>query len=200
MYVILEGIDTSGKSTQIELLKYFLPKESNLVPYFTCEPSITDVGMRIRDIIKEKDMSYTTEMFLFLSDRAEHFSRMIEPFEDQLVISDRGLVSGIAYALTNDLRLNLEHLVAMNLQAIKYKYPDLIVFLELKEETLRTRLGSKTLDKIENRGIEYLLEVQENMRRTLHFMRHFKTKFLTINASLDKNLIHEKIKEAILSL
>ena len=68
MYIILEGIDTAGKSTQLDILKQKYP-----TAIFTKEPGGTNLGTNIRDmVLNGKAKSKVAEMFLFLADRAEH--------------------------------------------------------------------------------------------------------------------------------
>ena len=97
MYLIVEGIDTSGKSTQIELLKKLYPDAIT-----TKEPGGTPIGIKIREMILHEGVNnHKSELFLFLADRAEHYKNIIEPNLDKTIISDRGFISGIAYALAN---------------------------------------------------------------------------------------------------
>ena len=66
MYVVLEGIDTAGKSTQIMRLKEIF---TNAI--FTCEPGGSALGMKIREILLHTSLCQKAEMLLFLADRAE---------------------------------------------------------------------------------------------------------------------------------
>jgi len=95
MYIAIEGIDTSGKSTQIqELEKYF--QEAII----TKEPGATEIGKEIREIVlNAKAKSKKAEFLLFLADRAEHVEEVVEPNLGKMIISDRSAVSGVAYAL-----------------------------------------------------------------------------------------------------
>lgn len=152
MYVVLEGIDTSGKSTQIELLK---SKYTNAI--FTKEPSSSDFGVEIRKLALYGGLDNTTQALLFMADRANHTKEMILPNKEKLIISDRSFISGIAYCDSLDFDL----LCQLNL-SISLK-PDLVVILETNREILRARLDSKVLDDIENIGIESLLGVQKKI-------------------------------------
>ncbi len=97
MYILLEGIDGCGKSTQIELIKDRFP---NIIT--TKEPAGTNLGVKIREILLNGEkVSKEAETLLFLADRAEHYNRILAPNRDKVIISDRGFISGIAYSLTN---------------------------------------------------------------------------------------------------
>lgn len=154
-YVVIEGIDTTGKSTQIALLR-----ERYKNALFTKEPSDSDFGNAIRALALHGNLSNLTQCMLFLADRANHTQTLIAPNANRLIISDRSLISGIAYAdsLDFDLALQINRAVA--------KMPDLAVILETNEAILKARLAQKENDNIESRGIAYLLAVQERIIKT----------------------------------
>ena len=82
MYVVVEGIDTAGKSTQLDLLQ---KKYSNAV--FTKEPGGTDIGIKLRAMaLNGEAKSPIAEMFLFLADRAEHIEEVIVTNKDNELI------------------------------------------------------------------------------------------------------------------
>jgi len=190
MYVVIEGIDTSGKSTQIELLKQ---KFQDAI--FTKEPGGTDLGKEIREILLNKEVkSSIAELFLFLADRSEHFEEVIKPHFTQLIISDRGFVSGIAYAMSNGINIELKEMIELNRLALNSIFPDLIILLKIDKETILKRLSKKSHDNIEKRGIEYLLNVQKNMQNIL---RELDIRYIEIDASKKIEEIHNIIMENI---
>lgn len=156
MYVALEGIDTSGKSTQIQALKEYYPDA-----IFTKEPGGSRLGERLRDILlyDSDELSSEAEVLLFLADRAQLIKEVIKPNLDRLIISDRSLISGIAYASRYDFNI----LQTLNLFATNSIVPNKVIFLELSEAELRSRLGGKKQDKIESRGLDYLMSLQDRM-------------------------------------
>jgi dTMP kinase len=162
MYVLFEGIDTTGKSTQIERIKLKHPDA-----IYTQEPGGTEFGQKARMILLEGGLySRRAEMLLFLADRAEHYDEVVAPNRDKLVISDRGFLSGIGYALASG-DTSLEELIALNHFALRGDWPEQIVFFKTDFETLKARTEAKALDGIELRGLEYLMEVQEHMHYAL---------------------------------
>jgi dTMP kinase len=188
MYVLFEGIDTSGKSTQIELLRRSHP---DMIA--TYEPGATKLGQQIRKILLDspEPISSRAEAFLFLADRAEHYDKLIAPNKDKLVVSDRGFISGLAYAMANDKSADLEQLLAMNRWALDAHLPDKVVLMRTNEKLLRERLGAKKHDKIESRGISYLLGVQDNM---LTVIEHLALPHLVLDAAETITNLHDKIK------
>ena len=178
MYVLFEGIDGVGKSTQIEILA---SKFSDAI--VTKEPGGTQLGENLREIL------------LFLADRAEHFEKLVAPNLGRLILSDRGFISGIAYALANDENLDESVLLELNKFALNDKFADKIVFFEASHELISTRLKARgTSDKIEARGLEYLLKVQSLMKQIL-IKNSFETLFIDASKSIE--LISKEIENFI---
>jgi len=162
MYILFEGIDTCGKSTQIELLAKNIPEIIT-----TKEPGGTNFGKKAREILLTDSLaSKRAELLLFLADRAEHYQEVIKANKNRVVISDRGFISGIGYALAND-DFEFEELVALNKFALENHLPDKIILFITDMETLQKRTNEKTLDGIELRGLKYLLSVQEHMKQSI---------------------------------
>lgn len=156
MYIAIEGIDTAGKSTQVQMLK-----EHFKDAIITKEPGGTKVGKEIRDIVlSAKAKSKKAEFLLFLADRAEHIKEVIEPNAGKTIISDRSVVSGVAYALVQG-EIGETAIVHLNRFATGGIYPQKVFLLYLQRDELEFRLSQKKLDGIELRGVEYLLDIQE---------------------------------------
>ncbi|MFK5881911.1 MAG: dTMP kinase [Sulfurospirillum sp.] len=192
MYVIFEGIDTTGKSTQIELFK----KNFDDVIAIR-EPGGTKLGLKLREIILESEekISFNAELFMFLADRAQNFEENIKDKKDKIIISDRGMISGISYALANHPSLDKDFLILMNRFALQGKLPDKVVLFVTTKELIHKRLSSKNHDNIELRGIEYLLRVQDLM---ISILNSLPIKVLSIDASKPIDDIHKEIKGFIL--
>jgi dTMP kinase len=186
MYIAIEGIDTAGKSTQIELLK-----EKFKNGLFIREPGETDIGKKLREIIFTKNISRKTELFLFLADRSETIEKIIKPNKNRFIVSDRSLISGIAYGIEY---FNLLELEMFNSFATEKIYPDLVIILKLNRKTLEKRLSKKSHDNIEKRGVEYLLSIQDNL---IEVTNKLCIKNIIIDANLPIKEIHNKIMEKI---
>lgn len=156
MYIAIEGIDTAGKSTQIEQLRELFPEA-----VITKEPGGTAVGTEIRNMVLHGELkSKMAEVLLFLADRAEHTESVILPNMNKFIISDRSAVSGMAYASVQNL-CDEATLVTLNRLATNGTLPDRVFILKLTPEELTFRLSQKEHDVIESRGIDYLLEIQD---------------------------------------
>jgi dTMP kinase len=193
MYVIFEGIDTCGKTTQIDLIA-----ERFNDAIITREPGGTEFGKEMRKILLADTLkSKRAELLLFLADRAEHYEEIIKPNRDKLILSDRGFLSGIGYALANG-DFKFEYLVELNKFALDDNFPDLIILFETDMETLkeRTQNEEKILDGIELRGLNYLLKVQKQMRESLN---RLDIPYLLIDARDNIETIHKTIYERVKS-
>jgi len=132
MYITIEGIDTAGKSTQISALESNFPDA-----IITKEPGATEIGKEIREmVLSTKAQSKKAEFLLFLADRAEHITEVIEPnLGKNMIISDRSVVSGVAYALVQGA-ISETAIVHMNRFATNGIYPEKVFLLKLTKEEL----------------------------------------------------------------
>ena len=186
MYIAIEGIDTAGKSTQIELLKN---EFSNIL--FIKEPGFTEFGMKLREIIFNDDISKKSELFLFLADRAETIEKVVKPNINKNIFSDRSVISGIAYAMEF---FDFNMLVNLNKFATDSIFPEFVIILKLDEETLKYRLSQKNHDNIEKRGIKYLLNIQDNM---IEVCNRLEIPYILLDASNNIEEINFRIKKVI---
>ena len=186
MYIAIEGIDTAGKSTQIEMLK---KKFKNAL--FVKEPGFSPLGNKLRKIILEDEITKKAELFLFLADRAELIEKTIKPNINKLIISDRSVISGIAYGVEF---FDFDMLVNLNRFATNSIFPNKVIILKLSKEELIKRLSQKSNDNIEKRGIEYLLNIQENLIKTC---KRLEIPYILIDASNPMEEINFRIKKVI---
>ena len=186
MYIVIEGIDTAGKSTQLDILNKNYPKA-----IFTKEPGGTNIGTKLRSMVLNGEAkSKVAEMFLFLADRAEHMEEVINPNKDAMIISDRSMISGIAYASS----MPLEIVTTLNLIATSNTLPSHVILLELSKEELKYRLSQKENDSIESRGIEYLIDIQSRLKQSIELLN---LNHIYIDASLSIEEIAKQIEEFI---
>ena len=185
MYIAIEGIDTAGKSTQIQALKKHFPHA-----LMTKEPGGTVIGEEIRELVlSARTKSKRAEFLLFLADRAEHVEEIIEPNLDKMIISDRSAVSGVAYALTQG-NIEKKKLVLLNNFATKKIYPQKVFLLSLTKEELEYRLSQKDLDGIELRGSEYLLQIQKSIKEASQLLG---LTLIEIDATKEREAITQEI-------
>ncbi|MFO7273448.1 MAG: dTMP kinase [Bacillota bacterium] len=162
VFISFEGVDGSGKSTQIQLLLQYLDERG--VPYvFTREPGGTPIAEQIRRILLDpanREMSVITEALLFAAGRADHVSRIIRPALEagKVVICDRFVDSSLVYQGAAG-GLPIEFLVSINQMATGALRPHRTILLDVDPEVGLARLGG--VDRIEGKSLEYHRLVRE---------------------------------------
>jgi dTMP kinase len=167
-FIVLEGIDGSGKTTQVARLADWLP-QSGLIPegselVVTREPGGTALGRELRRILLEERGELTpqgrAELLLMMADRAQHVATVIEPAlaAGHWVLCDR--FSGSTEAYQGYGRgLPLQEIRELHAIAAGNLKPDLVLYLSLPVlETLR-RLGERKQDRIDEEGKQFLERV-----------------------------------------
>ncbi|MDJ0649109.1 MAG: dTMP kinase [Xenococcaceae cyanobacterium MO_188.B19] len=198
-FVVLEGIDGSGTSTQSELLKkYFLSEGEKAV--ISPEPSSGIIGNLIRQALKKRILfTENTDLFdeqmayLFASDRHDHlyndtdgvFKLMKDGFH---VISTRYYFSSLAYNCHTpeqfDFVSKLNH---------KFPNPDLVIYLDLPVEISLARIQGRSLKEVYETKHK-LTKVRENYQK---IFSQYSDKLLILDATKSKETIHNKIREFI---
>ena len=166
-FIVLEGIDGAGKSTQARLLaEWFQERGEEVV--LTKEPTDTAFGKLIRrlvltggreGIIDGARISHEAEALLFAADRAEHVEKLIKPSlkAGKIVISDRYFYSSLAYQWARGL--DLEWLIDLNRFAVR---PDLAILLDLPVKESMKRLRSRSIKSEFDKIAELQKAVREN--------------------------------------
>ena len=171
LFIVMEGPDGSGKTTQINLLKEYL-EEAGYECLITREPGGTVIGEEVRQLIlnpEHKEMSPVTEMLLYAASRAQLVHEVIGPALEagRIVISDRFVDSSIVYQGIAR-KLGISTVSAVNAPGIGIYRPDGIFFIDLSEaEGLRRKKEQKNLDRMEQEGIDFHHMVSEGYRKVL---------------------------------
>ena len=164
MFITFEGIEGSGKSTQIQLLKEFFEKKAQKT-FFTKEPGSSEVGKKIRSILlnKENKISPQTEIFLIFADRVQHVQEIIKPNlnEGKIVISDRYYDSSIAYQGQREGVDKTEIYELINM--LDLPTPDITFLLDLPVDIgLKRAKNRASLDRFESEEISFHEGVRQN--------------------------------------
>jgi len=153
-FIVIEGLDGSGKSTQAKMLAAALRKEYDVV--CTVEPSRGAIGRFIRNriLFERVRPSASVEALLFAADRIDHVQREVAPAlaEGRVVISDRYLYSSLAYQ--GSAGLSLDWIQTINVHSLK---PDLALFIDVSPEVVLGRLRRK-------KSVMETLEIQQKVR------------------------------------
>jgi dTMP kinase len=161
LFIVLDGIDGCGKSTQAQLLVTALRGRGDEA-LLTFEPGDTPVGDKIRQILLDPDtgdIGALTEALLFCADRAEHVATVIRPALEagKTVVSDRFGSSTAAYQGFAG-ELDFEVVRRLNDIATGGLVPDLLIVLDIDRESARERLSriARGHDRIEQ-NVQLLL-------------------------------------------
>ena len=202
-FIVLEGIDGCGKTTQINILSQWLPTSGlinkNATLITTREPGGSILGREIRDMILNNNNlsspSILTELLLYSADRAEHISKIILPAlqDGNWIISDRFSGSTLAYQgygreISIDIIKKLENIVCQNIK------PDLTFFLEISPEESILRRKNKVADRIESEGLEFLKKVNHGFK-----LIALENNWKIIKASEDLNSISQQIQTSLIN-
>ena len=201
-FIVFEGIDGCGKTTQIDKISKWLPdsglmkKNSKLIK--TKEPGGSLLGKKLRNLIldnnKNNKPSSLAELLLYSADRAEHVSKIITPAleNNDWILSDRFSDSTLAYQ-GYGRNINLE--IIKNIESIvcQGKCPDLTIFLEISAEESVFRRKDLIPDRMESEGIKFLQKVNEGFKLIAK-----EKNWKVISANQNINAISKEIKETLL--
>lgn len=205
MFITLEGIEGSGKTTQINHIDRFLENRGHAC-IVTREPGGTRIGEKIRSILldpESKGMEPMTELLLYFSDRVQHVNKLINPAlaEGKTVICDRYFDATLVYqgyARGLDMKL-IRRLHELVLEGLK---PDITFLLDLSPEIGLSRAweqidnGSRTGD--ETRFEKEALSFHQKIRAGyLEIARLEPRRFRVIDASEEKNKVQMAIEKVL---
>lgn len=197
LLIAFEGIEGSGKSTQIERLAEHLRNQGKVV-LTTREPGGTRIGSLIRSILLDPEltsMSDKTELLLYLAERAQHVAEVIKPaLEDgQIVLCDRFSDSTIAYQ-GYGRGLPIQQIIDINNWATDNLTPDLTIFLDIGAEEGLERATRRAADRIEQEKLAFHQRVREGYRE---LAEKSPDCYVVIDASQSPELIQAEIVKAM---
>jgi dTMP kinase len=201
MFITFEGIEGSGKTTQIKRLQRVL-KNREIPCLITREPGATKIGLQIRAILldqKNKKLDPLAELFLYLADRCQHLREKITPAlaEDRWVISDRFWDATVVYqGLARGLNVKL--LKQLRPQILGSVWPDKTFLLDLPVNIGLSRAWER-INKSEESQKESRFEQeakafhQKIRQGYLTLSPREPERFAVIDATLSPDQIHQQI-------
>lgn len=200
-FLTFEGIDGSGKSTQLRLLANYL-KANGCDPLLTREPGGTPVGNRLRAALLDahEEVDPLTELLVFAADRAQHVRRVLRPAltGGRVVFSDRYADATRAYqgagrGFPPEL---IEEIIQLATEGLK---PDLTLLFDLSvdESSARTRRrsdGKHRGDRLDSEATDFHVRVREEYLR-LAQQEPDRIKIVASNQSLEET--HERVKKIV---
>lgn len=196
VFITFEGIEASGKTTQINLLyDYLKSMGKNVIK--TREPGGTKIGQKIREILLSKwdeKFPYIAELLLYEADRNIHIHNIIKPSLEAgyIVLSDRYLDSTTAYQHYGR-GIDYEIVRYLNTLATDGLKPNLTFLIDIPVEISLKRL-SESKDRIESEDIEFHKKLREGF---LKIAENEKDRFVVVDGTMDIMEIHKIIVDSL---
>jgi len=199
-FLAMEGLDGSGKGTQLEYLTDALEKYGFEVRR-TREPGGTPIGEKIRDILLDRnnmEMTAETEALLYAASRAQHVREVIRPAvaAGQVVLCDRFLDSSVAYQ-GGGRELGVDEVLSINAPAVDGTYPLLTVYLDIDHRaSMARRVAASEPDRLEMEQESFHARVEDAYHELI---RRNPDRYAVVDAGGDREAIAVEIAKAVLS-
>lgn len=196
LFIVLDGLDGSGKSEMTIQLNDYLSKNDIYKVLVTREPTDNKYGKEIRGILaSEKDPQINGQklLHLFIKDREDHLKNTIIPFLNKLddganiVICDRYYYSTIAFQATQGLDIIM--LIEINKEFLR---PDVAFILDIKPEIALERIKGRKKEKFEQ--LEFMNKLREKF---LEMPKLLNDNIKIIYSSKDKDTVFNEIKKEV---
>jgi dTMP kinase len=196
LFVAFEGVEGSGKGTQIRLAREWLESQGIEV-LVTREPGGTPVGEDLRKMLLGHDTGHIepkTEALLFAASRAQHVATVIRPAlaEGKVVICDRYIDSSVAYQGWAR-GLGEQDVLTLNVWATQGLFPDLVLLLHLEPEAGLLR-SLEEPDRIEMEGEDFHAKVADAY---LRIAEEHPERFVVIDADQLQEDVHVEVVQAL---
>jgi dTMP kinase len=207
LFITLEGIEGSGKTTQTDLLYDYLLKRGGRV-LRTREPGGTRIGQQIRNILLQTlhtELDNLAELCLIIADRAQHVQEVIAPalLAHEVVICDRYADATVAYqGFGRGLEMRL--IEELNRQAVGMCVPDLTILLDCSVETgllrVQQRLqANRHLVHEQRFEIEDAAFHQRVREGYLWISQREPERIVVLDGTLPPDRLHEQIVDLVLA-
>ena len=194
-FIVIDGPDGCGKSTQVKLLVDWLAKQDIDVVSFR-EPGATAIGEKIRDILlnpEHKAMDTATEVMLYMAARVQLWNEKIAPAlkANKCVVVDRWLSSTCAYQ-GHAGGFGMDKVIKLAADCLEKPWPDLTIILDVDSATAATRLKSN-LDRMEQKGDSYHKKVRDGFLKIAKQQKNF----VVVNATDNIDAVHKKVTDIV---
>jgi dTMP kinase len=189
-FIVFEGGDGAGKSTQVALLREALERAGREVTV-TRQPGGTPLGQQIRDLVLHGDhVAPRAEALLFAADKAHHVETLVRPAlqRGEVVISDRYTDSSVAYQGAGR-ELGAQEVHDLNMWAVEDLVPDLTVVVDISAEEGRRRRGA-VHDRLESEEDAFHEAIRQHF---LAMARGNPGRYLVVDGTLPPEQIHAEV-------
>lgn len=194
-FIVFEGIDGSGISTQTQRLKSLLESEYGIKAVLAKEPSEGPIGTVIRQILSGRMIGVddSSLALLFAADRIDHNDNKIIPVlnNGDFIICDRYLWSSYAY---QGMKNDIQWIEEINKYALK---PDLTIFIKVRPETSLKRITSSRHKTEIFEEIEILQQVLNNYIKLFNQWKDLGEAVIVIDGEQDPLIVQQEIRLAI---
>lgn len=192
-FIVLEGIDGSGKGTQLPLLADKLTATGHRV-WLTREPTDGAIGHLIREGLGDAArLDEATMALLFAADRLTHIAEIKAHLAaGEIVLCDRYVLSSLAY---NSQALTLEWVLSLNAEADKRLHPDLTLYFDLSAQEAMPRIDARGNDRERYETQRQLYQVRD-MYRMLAEVR-LDDNVVTVDAAASPEHVAENVWQAV---
>jgi dTMP kinase len=197
-FIVFEGIDGSGKSTQCQLLKENLEKKGKKV-FLTREPGGTKEADYIREIIKNPELNWErdAEVLLFIASRIENLRKNILPAlkQGKTVICDRFIDSTLAYQHYG-FGYDMEKINVLHKEFNLVLKPDLTILLDLdpieglKRDAQRNKISAEVSSRFERQAIDFHKKVRAGF---LELSKDKSKNYLVLDATKNAQELSQQI-------
>ncbi len=194
-FIVLDGPDGCGKSTQSRLLTEWLRRQGVVTAGFR-DPGTTVIGEKIRDILlspAHDTMTTPVEVLLYMAARAQLWAEEMTPAlqKGQCVVLDRWLSSTCAYQ-GHAGEFGMDKVIAIARDSLERVWPDLTIILDVDLKTAAGRLN-RQLDRMEQKGDHYHARVREGFLD----LAGKRDDFAVIDATKPPDVVHRAVLDAI---
>jgi len=192
MFITFEGLDSSGKSTQVQLLSDRLSRADHNVLVLR-EPGGSEIGEKIRKLLLDKEtlgMTDVCELFLFSASRAQLVAEVVKPAlaARMVVLCDRYIDSTTAYqGWGRDIPKDV--IAVMNRCATDGLLPDLTIFIDVPMSELERRMLRTSKDRMESSGMDFF----ERVRTGYLSLAKTEERFKVMDGTLSVDDLHEAV-------
>ena len=196
MFISFEGIEGSGKSTQIELIEELIRTKGYQVKKLR-EPGTTELGEKIRNIFLEKTAEtvdpFTEALLLYASRKHLDQNFLRQNLNDgAIVIADRYADATLAYqSYGKGLDHNFVKLIHDSSELLS---PDLTFYMDISAELSRERISDREMDRMESESIDFFKKVREGYLQIAH---DNPERVVVLDANKTVDQLHESIKKII---